>query len=152
MVRGDRRQEWVTLLSFSAAALKIAVRDRWIGWSYRQQRARREHRRALWDVCVAQRIDGDLPVREGPAVIAARGLAIAARRPPAGVCFEERYMRINNDQVKGRIAQAKGAVKEMAGTLAGDAKLQANGKVQKKRGTARAKYGDVKRSMKSRGA
>ena len=61
-------------------------------------------------------------------------------------------MRINNDQVKRRIAQAEGAVKEMAGTLAGDAKLQANGKVQKKRGTARAKYGDVKRSMKSQGA
>jgi hypothetical protein len=33
-------QEWVALLSFSAAALKIAARDRWIGWSYRQQYAR----------------------------------------------------------------------------------------------------------------
>lgn len=34
------RQEWVALLSFSAAALKCAARDRWIGWSYRQQYAR----------------------------------------------------------------------------------------------------------------
>jgi hypothetical protein len=34
------RDEWVALLSFSAAALKIAARDRWIGWSYRQQYAR----------------------------------------------------------------------------------------------------------------
>jgi hypothetical protein len=34
------REEWVALLSFSAAALKIAARDRWIGWSYRQQYAR----------------------------------------------------------------------------------------------------------------
>ena len=32
--------QWVALLSFSAAALKCAVRDRWIGWSYRQQYAR----------------------------------------------------------------------------------------------------------------
>jgi len=34
------RDEWVALLSFSAAALKIAARDLWIGWSYRQQYAR----------------------------------------------------------------------------------------------------------------
>jgi hypothetical protein len=32
--------EWVALLIFSAAALKIAARDLWIGWSYRQQYAR----------------------------------------------------------------------------------------------------------------
>jgi len=31
------RGEWVALLSFSAAAWKCAVRDRWIGWSYRHQ-------------------------------------------------------------------------------------------------------------------
>lgn len=29
--------QWVALLSFSAAALKCAVRDRWIGWDYRYQ-------------------------------------------------------------------------------------------------------------------
>lgn len=29
--------EWVALLTFSAAALKCAVRDQWIGWSYRHQ-------------------------------------------------------------------------------------------------------------------
>jgi hypothetical protein len=33
-------QEWVALLSFSAAALKISARERWIGWSARQQYAR----------------------------------------------------------------------------------------------------------------
>ncbi len=31
------KQEWVALLSFSAAAWKCAVRDRWIGWHYRHQ-------------------------------------------------------------------------------------------------------------------
>jgi hypothetical protein len=31
------REQWVALLSFSAAALKCGARDRWIGWSLRQQ-------------------------------------------------------------------------------------------------------------------
>jgi hypothetical protein len=34
------RDEWVSLLSFSAAALKCAVRDRWIGWDFRHQYGR----------------------------------------------------------------------------------------------------------------
>jgi hypothetical protein len=29
--------EWVALMSYSAAALKCAVRDRWIGWGFRHQ-------------------------------------------------------------------------------------------------------------------
>lgn len=29
--------EWVALLTFSAAALKCAVRDQWIGWDFRHQ-------------------------------------------------------------------------------------------------------------------
>jgi hypothetical protein len=33
-------EQWVALLSFSAAAWKCAVRDRWIGWHYRHQYAR----------------------------------------------------------------------------------------------------------------
>lgn len=31
------RDEWVALFSFSAAALKCAARDRWIGWDFRHQ-------------------------------------------------------------------------------------------------------------------
>ena len=31
------RDQWVALLSFSAAAWKCAARDRWIGWSWRHQ-------------------------------------------------------------------------------------------------------------------
>jgi hypothetical protein len=31
------RDQWVALLSFSAAALKCAARDRWIGWNFRHQ-------------------------------------------------------------------------------------------------------------------
>jgi len=33
-------EQWVALISFSAAALKCAARDRWIGWSYRHQTGR----------------------------------------------------------------------------------------------------------------
>ena len=29
--------QWVALLSFSAAAWKCAVRDRWIGWDFHRQ-------------------------------------------------------------------------------------------------------------------
>jgi len=32
--------QWVALLSFSAAALKCAARDHWIGWHYRHQTGR----------------------------------------------------------------------------------------------------------------
>jgi hypothetical protein len=34
------RGNWIALLCFAAAALKLAARDKWIGWSYRQQYAR----------------------------------------------------------------------------------------------------------------
>ena len=34
------REEWIALLSFSAAALKCAVRDGWIGWNFRQRYSR----------------------------------------------------------------------------------------------------------------
>lgn len=34
------QDEWVGILSFSAAAWKCSARDRWIGWSYRHQYAR----------------------------------------------------------------------------------------------------------------
>jgi hypothetical protein len=34
------QEEWVALLNFSAAALKCAARDRWIGWNFRQRYSR----------------------------------------------------------------------------------------------------------------
>ncbi len=33
-------QQWIALISFSAAVLKCEARDRWIGWSYRHQTGR----------------------------------------------------------------------------------------------------------------
>lgn len=51
---------------------------------------------------------------------------------------------INKDQVKGRVNEVKGSVKQAAGKLVGNEKLQAEGAVQKVAGQAQAKYGDLK--------
>lgn len=65
-------EEWVALLSFSAAALKIAARDKWIGWSYRQQYARLRSLANNTRYCV-------LPAWQRPNV-ASRTLALCERR------------------------------------------------------------------------
>jgi len=45
------------------------------------------------------------------------------------------------------VKEAEGKVKEMAGKLVGNEKLEAKGKVQKVLGKAQAKFGDVKRDV-----
>ena len=57
-------------------------------------------------------------------------------------------MSINKDQIKGRIKEAEGKVKEVAGKLVGSENLEAKGKVQKDLGEAQAKFGDVKKDVK----
>ena len=57
-------------------------------------------------------------------------------------------MSINKDQVKGRTEEAKGKIKEIAGDLVGNEKLEAKGKIQKNLGKAQAKFGDVKKDVK----
>lgn len=66
------RDEWVALLTFSAAALKLAARDQWIGWSYRQQCARLQLLANNTRFCV-------LPAFQRPNV-ASRTLALCERR------------------------------------------------------------------------
>ena len=63
-------------------------------------------------------------------------------------------MSINKDQVKGRVTEAQGRIKEAAGDLVGNDRLKVKGKVQKTLGKAQAKYGDVKQDAKdaTRGA
>jgi hypothetical protein len=43
-----------------------------------------------------------------------------ARRPFAGVRYQEQVMSMNKDQVKGRVKETKGKIKEAAGMLVGD--------------------------------
>lgn len=57
-------------------------------------------------------------------------------------------MSMNKDQVKGRVKEAEGKMKEVAGKVVGNETLEAKGKVQKILGTAQAKFGDVKQHVK----
>ena len=53
-------------------------------------------------------------------------------------------MGINKDQVKGRVNEVKGSLKQAVGKLVGNERLQATGAVQKIAGKAQAKFGDIK--------
>jgi uncharacterized protein YjbJ (UPF0337 family) len=57
-------------------------------------------------------------------------------------------MSMNKDQIKGRVKEAEGKIKEVAGKLVGNETLEAKGKIQKVLGEAQAKFGDVKKDMK----
>jgi uncharacterized protein YjbJ (UPF0337 family) len=61
---------------------------------------------------------------------------------------EERAMSMNKTQVKGRVKEAKGFIKEVAGKLVGNEKLEAKGKVQKVVGEAQAEVGDIRQRVK----
>jgi uncharacterized protein YjbJ (UPF0337 family) len=71
-----------------------------------------------------------------------------ACRPLAGVSYQEHAMSINKDQVKGRVEEAKGSVKEVSGKVVGDATLEAKGNIEKNLGKVQAKFGDVKKDVK----
>ena len=55
---------------------------------------------------------------------------------------------MHKDQITGRVEQAKGAIKEVAGKAVGNETLEAKGKVQKTAGRAKAAVGDVKSDAK----
>ena len=57
-------------------------------------------------------------------------------------------MSTNKDQVRGRVKEAKGKIKEVVGKLVGNKTLEAKGKVQKKLDKAQAKFGDVKQDIR----
>jgi uncharacterized protein YjbJ (UPF0337 family) len=55
---------------------------------------------------------------------------------------------MNKDQVKGRVEEAKGAVKEAAGRMTGKPELEDRGTLEKVAGKAQKTYGDVKEQVK----
>lgn len=57
-------------------------------------------------------------------------------------------MSINKGQIQGRVTEAKGMIKEAAGKLVGNERLQAKGKIQRVLGKTQAKIGDVKADIK----
>lgn len=50
---------------------------------------------------------------------------------------------MNKEQITGRVDQAVGAVKEAAGKLVGNEKLEAEGVIEKNLGKAEAKAADI---------
>ena len=55
---------------------------------------------------------------------------------------------MDKDRIEGAVEKAKGAAKEIAGKITGDAKLEAEGKAQKAAGTVRNAIGGVKDAIK----
>jgi uncharacterized protein YjbJ (UPF0337 family) len=53
-------------------------------------------------------------------------------------------LRMDREHVKGAADKAKGAMKDAAGKLTGDTKLQSEGKIDKAKGAAHNAAGDVK--------
>jgi uncharacterized protein YjbJ (UPF0337 family) len=51
---------------------------------------------------------------------------------------------MDNDQMKGKLEQAKGYIKEKAGEATGNEELEEEGKVDKAAGSVREGYGEAK--------
>ena len=57
---------------------------------------------------------------------------------------------MNKDQVKGRVEQTSGKVKEIAGKLVGNDKLRTEGAAEQIKGKVQAGYGDAKENVKDK--
>lgn len=55
---------------------------------------------------------------------------------------------MDKDRIKGSANQAKGAIKDAAGKITGDAKLQAEGKADKLKGKIQNAAGGIKDSIR----
>lgn len=55
---------------------------------------------------------------------------------------------MNEDQVKGRIEEAKGEAKKIAGKAVGNKAMERKGKLQNAHGKAQAKLGDLRGDIK----
>jgi len=55
---------------------------------------------------------------------------------------------MNKDQVAGRVEEAKGKLKEVAGKVVGNEKLEGEGIVDQAAGKVQKTYGDVKEKAK----
>jgi uncharacterized protein YjbJ (UPF0337 family) len=56
-------------------------------------------------------------------------------------------MSMNKDQVKGRVEETKGSIKEATGKVIGDKALEAKGNIQKNLGKVQGKFGDVEKDV-----
>ena len=58
---------------------------------------------------------------------------------------------MDKEHVKGAFEKTKGAVKDAVGGLTGDAKTQAEGKIDKAKGSAHNAAGDIKDAIRKAG-
>ena len=57
---------------------------------------------------------------------------------------------MNKDQIKGRVEQATGKIKEAAGNVVGNKKLQSEGTAEQLKGKVQAGFGDAKQDAKDK--
>ena len=57
---------------------------------------------------------------------------------------------MNKDQVEGRVDQAKGKIKELAGKVIDNDRLEAEGKADLASGKVQTKFGDTKEAVKDK--
>jgi len=55
---------------------------------------------------------------------------------------------MDREHVKGAVDKAKGTIKDTAGKMTGDTKMQAEGKADKAKGAARKVAGDMKDAVR----
>jgi uncharacterized protein YjbJ (UPF0337 family) len=60
----------------------------------------------------------------------------------------KRSFAMNKDQVKGRVTEAKGHAKEVAGKAVGSEKLKAEGRLDQATGKVQKNWGDAKEDLK----
>ncbi len=58
-------------------------------------------------------------------------------------------MSINKDQVKGRVTEAEGKIKEVAGKLVGNEKLEDKGRFRRSRARRRQRLATSRRTWKT---
>jgi uncharacterized protein YjbJ (UPF0337 family) len=58
--------------------------------------------------------------------------------------------KMDKDRIKGSAEQAKGAIKEVAGKLTGDAKLESEGKADKAAGKIQNAVGGLKDTLRGK--
>jgi uncharacterized protein YjbJ (UPF0337 family) len=70
----------------------------------------------------------------------------AQRQEIVKIHDQEKVM--NKDQIKGRVEETKGNVKEAVGKVVGNKELEQEGKLENAAGKVQAKYGDLKEDIK----
>jgi uncharacterized protein YjbJ (UPF0337 family) len=55
---------------------------------------------------------------------------------------------VDKDQIKGRMKEAKGKIKEETGRMTGNENFRDKGKIEKGIGKVQSKYGDLKSDIK----